>query len=59
MTADTPLWSPTPESIAASQLGRFAAWVDERRGTSLGQDYDAVWAWSTEHLDQFWADVAT
>ncbi|KQS58641.1 acetoacetyl-CoA synthetase [Geodermatophilus sp. Leaf369] len=59
MTADTPLWSPTPASIAASRLGRFAAWVDERRGLSLGQDYDAIWTWSTEHLDQFWADVAT
>ncbi|MCW2583477.1 MAG: acetoacetate-CoA ligase [Klenkia sp.] len=59
MTADTPLWSPTPASIAASRLGRFTAWVDERRGLSLGQDYDAVWAWSTQHLDQFWADVAT
>jgi acetoacetyl-CoA synthetase len=53
------LWSPTPESAAASQLGRFAAWVDRRRGLSLGTDYDAVWAWSTQHLDQFWADVAT
>ncbi|SDF90834.1 acetoacetate--CoA ligase [Klenkia brasiliensis] len=53
------LWSPTPESAAASQLGRFAAWVEERRGLPLGTDYDAVWAWSTGHLDQFWADVAT
>ncbi|MPQ98855.1 acetoacetate--CoA ligase [Modestobacter sp. I12A-02628] len=55
------LWSPTPESIAASELGRFAAWVAGRRGLDLGDpvDYDAVWRWSTEHLDQFWADVAT
>ena len=42
MTSDIPLWSPTPESAAASQLGRFAAWVDRRRGLSLGTDYDAV-----------------
>ncbi|MCW2575751.1 MAG: acsA, partial [Modestobacter sp.] len=30
------LWSPTPESIAASGLGRFAAWVAERRGLAFG-----------------------
>jgi acetoacetyl-CoA synthetase len=55
------LWSPTPESIAASQLGRFAAWVAERRGLDFGTppDYDAIWRWSVDHLDQFWSDVAT
>ncbi|WP_369139226.1 acetoacetate--CoA ligase [Modestobacter versicolor] len=60
-TSPETLWSPTPESIAASRLGQFAAWVAGRRGLDLGSppDYDAVWRWSVEHLDQFWADVAT
>jgi acetoacetyl-CoA synthetase len=55
------LWTPTPESIAASGLGRFAAWVADRRGLDFGSppDYDAIWRWSVDHLDQFWADVAT
>jgi acetoacetyl-CoA synthetase len=59
------LWQPTEESIAASRLGRFAAWVAGRRGLDLGSrpggppDYDVIWRWSVEHLDQFWADVAT
>ncbi|GAB3353626.1 acetoacetate--CoA ligase [Modestobacter lapidis] len=66
MTPDTSsgpevLWRPTPESITASRLGRFAAWVGGRRGLDLGSppDYNAVWRWSVEHLDQFWADLAT
>src|SRR4051812_15933329 len=65
VSADTPgpevLWSPTPESIAASGLGRFADWVSGRRGLDFGSppDYDAIWRWSVDHLDQFWADVAT
>jgi acetoacetyl-CoA synthetase len=65
VTADTSagevLWSPTPESIRASGLGRFAAWVAERRGLDFGSppDYDAIWRWSVHRLDQFWADVAT
>src|SRR4051812_26613089 len=56
VTADTPgpevLWSPTPESIAASGLGRFAAWVADRRGLDFGSppDYDAIWRWSVDHL---------
>lgn len=64
MTADQTspgvLWSPTPESIAATRLAGFAAWVSEKRGLSFGDpvDYDAVWHWSVEHLDEFWADVA-
>ena len=54
------LWRPTPESIGATRLAEFTAWVTEKRGLSFGDpvDYDTVWRWSVEHLDQFWADVA-
>jgi acetoacetyl-CoA synthetase len=54
------LWRPTPESIGATRLAQFAAWVTEKRGISFGDpvDYDAVWRWSVERLEQFWADVA-
>ncbi|MGR6966468.1 acetoacetate--CoA ligase [Geodermatophilus sp. URMC 61] len=65
MSADTStgpevLWSPSPESMRATQLARFAGWVAQRRGLDLGDppDYDAIWRWSVEHLDQFWADFA-
>src|SRR4051794_6073056 len=42
-------------------MAAFARWVEERRGLSFGDptDYDALWRWSVEHLDQFWGDVAT
>ena len=54
------LWRPTPESIRATHLARFADRVARRRGLDLGDpaDYDAIWRWSVEHLDQFWAEVA-
>jgi acetoacetyl-CoA synthetase len=54
------LWLPTPESIAATRIAAFAAEVAARRGLSFGDpvDYDRLWTWSVEHLDQFWADVA-
>ena len=55
------LWRPTPESIRATRIAAFAHWVTERRGLDFGDptDYDRLWRWSVEHLDQFWADVAT
>ncbi|WP_041776848.1 acetoacetate--CoA ligase [Blastococcus saxobsidens] len=54
------LWQPTPETIAGTRIAAFAAWVAERRGLSFGDpvDYDRLWRWSVEHLDQFWGDVA-
>jgi acetoacetyl-CoA synthetase len=61
--ADVPaeLWKPTPESMRATRMAAFARWVEERRGLSFGDppDYDALWRWSVEHLDQFWGDLAT
>ncbi|WP_448626457.1 acetoacetate--CoA ligase [Geodermatophilus sp. URMC 64] len=60
--SDTPevLWAPTPDSARATRVAAFARWVGERRGLDFGDppDYDALWRWSVEHLDQFWADVA-
>src|SRR4051812_30386347 len=55
------LWRPTPESIRATRIAEFAGWVAERRGLDFGDptDYDRLWRWSVEHLEQFWADVAT
>jgi acetoacetyl-CoA synthetase len=54
------LWRPTRESARACQLAVFARWVSEKRGLDFGDppDYDTIWRWSVEHLDQFWADVA-
>jgi acetoacetyl-CoA synthetase len=38
------------------QIVRFAAAVAERHGVEV-PDYEALRAWSVEHLDQFWAAV--
>jgi acetoacetyl-CoA synthetase len=55
------LWRPTPESARATRIAAFASWVEQRRGLSFDDptDYDALWRWSVEHLDQFWGDLAT
>ncbi len=63
VTVDTPgapvLWQPHQETKEATRLAAFAREVAQRRGLDLDPtDYDAIWRWSVEHLDQFWADVA-
>ncbi len=61
MTDDTPavLWQPTTESMQATLLAGFAREAARRRGLDLDPtDYDAIWRWSVEHPEQFWADVA-
>jgi len=54
------LWRPTPESIRATRIAAFAAWVTQGRGLDFGDppEYDRIWRWSVEHLDRFWADIA-
>src|SRR6478752_2125376 len=54
------LWQPTPESSRATRVAAFAEWVADRRRLSFGDpvDYDTLWRWSVEHLDEFWADIA-
>ncbi|GLZ05580.1 acetoacetyl-CoA synthetase [Actinomadura sp. NBRC 104412] len=50
------LWTPTPESIAASGLGRFLEWAARERGLTF-DGYDELWRWSVQDLTGFWGAV--
>ncbi|WP_372791298.1 acetoacetate--CoA ligase [Paraconexibacter sp.] len=50
------LWSPSEERIASAELTRYATWVRERHGVEVG-DYAALWQWSVDELDTFWASI--
>jgi acetoacetyl-CoA synthetase len=45
------LWQPTPERAAHSWLARF------QQDVGIDGDYDALWRWSCDDLDGFWAAV--
>src|SRR5436853_4401636 len=45
------LWTPSAERVERALLTRFA------REHGLPEDYDALWRWSVEHLEEFWALV--
>jgi acetoacetyl-CoA synthetase len=50
------LWRPSRERVAQSRLTRFVGQARERHGVEAA-DYEALWRWSVEHLEQFWALV--
>jgi len=50
--AATPLWSPSPERIARSNLAAFA-----RRYAPEAADYGALHRWSLEEPEAFWSAV--
>jgi hypothetical protein len=49
------LWEPA--AWEESRLGRFALRLEADYGVDLGRDYEALRAWSLEHLDTFWLEV--
>ncbi|CAA9224457.1 MAG: Acetoacetyl-CoA synthetase [uncultured Corynebacteriales bacterium] len=54
----TPLWEPTPESLERAELTRYLRGLTERTGRTF-DSYDALWRWSVEDLDGFWASIWT
>jgi acetoacetyl-CoA synthetase len=50
------LWSPSPEMIEGSQMTVFMRWLAENRGVEA-DDYEALWEWSVDRLEDFWAAI--
>ncbi|MCB9761115.1 MAG: acetoacetate--CoA ligase [Alphaproteobacteria bacterium] len=57
MPAESPLWTPSPERVAATRLAAFLEQVRRTRGLDFGGDYEALWRWSTTDIEAFWAEV--
>jgi len=55
MTAQ-PLWSPSPERIAASNMAAFMKFVNGRHGTKH-QDFASLHQWSVDRMEDFWVAV--
>ena len=50
------LWSPAADARHTTRLGRFMDSSEQRTGRRFA-DYDALWRWSIEDLEGFWAAV--
>ncbi|HEV7800880.1 MAG TPA: acetoacetate--CoA ligase [Burkholderiales bacterium] len=53
---EQPLWQPSPERIAQTNLTAFMGLVRERYGVEIG-DYAALYRWSIENPERFWQTV--
>jgi len=51
------LWTPTPESIAGSNIGRFNSWLASR-GIGPFASYAELWQWSVSDTAGFWSAIA-
>jgi acetoacetyl-CoA synthetase len=52
----TPLWEPSAAERERAEMTRFMCWVGERRGQPFA-DYDELWRWSIDELEEFWASI--
>ena len=50
------LWSPGPERVADSRMQAYMDWLASEKGLQF-EDYNGLWAWSTDHLEDFWASI--
>ena len=53
---NTPLWTPSPQRIAASNLTAFIKFVAERYGVNA-KNYAQLHAWSCNDREQFWQAI--
>src|SRR3954451_3209680 len=51
------LWTPSAERVEAAAITRFARWVQDTRGVEVTGSYDALWRWSVDDLEGFWAAI--
>src|SRR5215218_9516761 len=51
------LWEPTDEQVESATITRFARWVADTRGVDVGGDYHALWQWSVDDVEAFWAAI--
>jgi acetoacetyl-CoA synthetase len=50
------LWTPPPEILETTEIGRYLAWLERERG--LGFDgYEQLQRWSVDDLPAFWASI--
>lgn len=53
---DSPLWMPTADAVAKTNMSAFIARVNERHGLKIDR-YGALHDWSVAYPDVFWSEV--
>ncbi len=56
MNTPTLLWEPSEKFVIESNLFRYMQWLKENKNLSF-QDYQELWEWSTENINDFWESL--
>ncbi len=56
MSTDDPIWQPSSEAVASSQLTAYVAWLADVRNLSF-DSYDSLWQWSVDSPEAFWQSI--
>jgi acetoacetyl-CoA synthetase len=51
-----PLWRPDAKLAQRTTMARYMRWLSERRALGA-RDYEALWQWSVDDLEGFWASI--
>ena len=51
------LWTPSGELVAGATITRYMGWLESERGLRFDGDYHALWRWSVDRLEDFWASI--
>jgi acetoacetyl-CoA synthetase len=51
------LWSPPQDARARTRVGHYLDWLAAQRGRRF-DDYQALWRWSVDDLEDFWGSLA-
>ena len=55
-TSPAPLWRPAPSRIADARITHYQHWLNAEKGLAF-DDYQSLWAWSVEHLEEFYESL--
>jgi len=52
----SPIWRPSAERVERAGMTRYTRWLKEKRNLEFS-DYEALWKWSVEQLEDFWESI--
>ena len=55
-TQQEPLWTPSPQRIAASRMQDYLHWLARERNLTF-TNYEACWEWSVNNVEDFWESL--
>jgi acetoacetyl-CoA synthetase len=51
------LWTPSAASVERSTMTRYMRWLESERGLAFDGDYQTLWRWSVDEVEDFWASI--